>query len=750
MPRLRSIVLRFAFVLAWGLSVRMAHAEDWQPGPAPLLTRWAAEVGPTNALPEYPRPQFVRADWLSLNGLWDYAITSDNQPQTPDTWEGRILVPYPIESALSGVTRRLHQTNTLWYRRGFTVPPVWSGRRLRLHFDAVDWQARVWVNGRNVGQHRGGFDRFTFDITEELLPGKTNELVVAVNDPTEGDQPRGKQSRTPEGIFYTPTSGIWQTVWLEPVAELCLDALRLVPDLEQNSLRLRAAVNTLSDAPEIVAVASVNGREIARISGGPNRELLLPIPEPRLWSPTDPFLYDLEVTLSSGGQVVDRVRSYFGMRSIALKRDERGLTRIALNGEFVFQIGTLDQGFWPDGLYTAPTDAALRSDIEFLKSIGFNVTRKHVKVEPDRWYYWCDRLGLLVWQDMPSGNNSTPEGKRGFETELRRMVEQLHNHPSIVCWVLFNEGWGQYDTARLVSWLKSLDGSRLVNNASGWTDQKTGDLIDAHSYPGPDAPPPETKRAAVLGEFGGIGLEAIGHSWSSTWWGYQKATNTAQFAALYRLLLSQVWTLHDELGLSAAIYTQTTDVETECNGLLTYDRAIPKLDPSILLAANLGHDRPPPRRFHVPDALLGGGPWRFTTETPPDDWTAPRFDDSAWGEGRAGFGSGSANGAIIRTRWNTPSIWLRRHFQLSETLPKQLTLRVRHDEDAEVFINGVPALTLPFYISEYREFPVPAAAMQALKPGLNTIAVRCRQTVGGQFIDVGLVDPSLPPLKRNP
>lgn len=717
-----------------------AMAQDWKPGPAPLLTRWAAEVGPTNALPEYPRPQFVRTDWLSLNGLWDYAIVPESTATTPTDWQGKILVPFPVESALSGVTRRLEQSNVLWYRRTVAVPSDWRAKRIRLHFDAVDWESRVFVNGRSVGQHRGGYDRFTFDITDALKFDGADELVIAVTDPTEGDQPRGKQSRSPEGIFYTPTSGIWQTVWLEPVPDLCIDTLRLVPDPDQKTLRVRAAVNTLSDAPKILAIASVAGVEVGRASGGANQELALVIPEPRLWSPDDPFLYDLEIILSSGDRELDRVKSYFGMRKIGLKRDERGLTRIALNDRFVFQIGTLDQGFWPDGIHTAPTDAALKSDIQFLKQAGFNATRKHVKVEPDRWYYWCDRLGLLVWQDMPSANNATPEGRSGFETGLRRLVEQLHDHPSIVCWVLFNEGWGQFDTERLVARIKALDGSRLVDNASGWTDQKAGDLVDAHSYPGPDAPAPEAKRAAVLGEFGGLGLEAVGHTWSSNWWGYQKMTNAAQFARIYRRLLSQVWTLHDELGLSAAFYTQTTDVETECNGLLSYDRDMLKLDLSVLKASNTGTHRTPPRRVFVTDALLGGGSWRATTDTPADDWFQPGFDASVWTEGRAGFGSG-APGAIVRTRWNTPDIWLRRSFHLAERPPDSVKLRVRHDEDAEIYLNGVLALKTRGYIDDYEEFDIAPEALATLKPGSNTLAVHCRQTKGGQFIDVGLVAP---------
>ena len=434
----------------------------------------------------------------------------------------------------------------LWYRRPFTIPAAWAGRRVRLHFGAVDWQARLLVNGKEVGQHRGGYDGFSFDITGALKGSGEQELTVVVTDPTEGDQPRGKQSRKPEGIFYTPTSGIWQTVWLEPVSAVCIDDLGLTPDLDASALRLRVSANSLADSVRVEAVASAAGREAGRVTGPANQELKLALAAPHLWSPDDPFLYDLRVTLKDGERVLDSVTSYFGMRKISLLKDSDGVTRLALNNSVLFQMGTLDQGFWPDGIYTAPTDAALRSDIEFLKQAGFNLARKHVKVEPERWYYWCDKLGLLVWQDMPSGNNSTPEGRTRFEAELQRMVEGRRNHPSIILWVLFNEGWGQYDTERLAQWLKTLDPSRLVTDASGWTDKRAGDIIDAHSYPGPECPAPEADRAAVLGEFGGLGLGVDEHTWSKRFWGYQAMSDRQ---ALDHALLRAPVALVDAEGL---------------------------------------------------------------------------------------------------------------------------------------------------------------------------------------------------------
>lgn len=731
---LAQLVLMLAgLVSAWGNEYATLKSE-----PAHLQTRWAAEVNATNALPEYPRPQMVRAEWLNLNGSWDYAITP-TATGTPTNFQGKILVPFPVDSLLSGVRQKLEETNTLWYRRTVLVPAEWRGKRVRVHFGAVDWQARVFVNGRLAGQHRGGYDRFSFDISEQLRWNEAEEIVVAVTDPTEGDQPRGKQSRKQEGIFYTPNSGIWQTVWLEPVPEISIDKIKTTPDVDAKALRLWVAANSFSDNLLVDAVVTDAGREVARVTGLANSELFVNLPNARLWSPDDPFLYDLKVTLRSGNRMLDAVTSYFGMRKIALRKDEQGFTRIALNDKFTFQVGTLDQGYWPDGIYTAPTDAALRSDIEYLKQVGFNLIRKHVKVEPDRWYYWCDKLGLLVWQDMPSGNNATVDGRRNFETELLRMVENLENHPSIIMWVLFNEGWGQYDSERLTAWLKTLDPTRLVNHASGWTDMRVGDVVDIHSYPGPDCPTPESRRAAVLGEFGGLGLAVDGHSWSSRCWGYLMLPDAKELGSRYTRLFKQVWALHNFRGLSAAIYTQTSDVETECNGLLTYDRAVAKIDPVVLLAANRGDFPGPPMKIILPDAMVGRAKWKFTTEKPGDDWFKPEFDASHWSEGLGGFGSEGTPGSYPNTAWKTPDIWLRRDFTLGADDLVGVRLRVYHDEDAMIYLNGVQALKLKGYATDYEEFTISKEAEAALRPGNNTIAVHCHQSSGGQGIDVGIL-----------
>ncbi len=565
------------------LFLSLARADDWKPAAGPLMTRWARDVSPTNALPEYPRPQMVRKDWLNLNGLWDIELADGTKSQ--------ILVPYPIESALSGVMKH---ADRMTYRRSFEIPKQWSGRHVLLHFGAVDWEAKVSVNGKELVVHRGGYDAFSFDITGALKTEGAQEIVVEVFDPTDmGGQPRGKQTLTPQGIMYTPTSGIWQTVWLEPVAEAHIESLKLVPDLDGGCLRL-----IVIGAGTVEAVASDGGKEVAQVSGAAGSELKLEIRDPKLWSPDSPHLYDLCVSLKSGGKPVDTVTSYFGMRKIAPGKDDRGITRLMLNGKFVFQVGPLDQGFWPDGIYTAPTDEALRGDVETMKKIGFNCVRKHIKVEPDRWYYWCDKLGLLVWQDMPSSNSYTgkpqPIDKPEFKTELVRMVTNHWNHPSIIMWVLFNESQGQHDGEKLVAAVKALDPSRLINIASGGTDRNCGDVIDKHSYPGPDSPKPEAKRAAVLGEFGGLGLPVDGHTWSKKTWGYKGTKDIEDLTRGYEKLLVKAWELKGKPGLSACIYTQLTDVETECNGLLTYDREVNKVIPERAAAANSGKLTPVP------------------------------------------------------------------------------------------------------------------------------------------------------------
>jgi hypothetical protein len=727
--------------LLWLPEMFCVADESWHIKTEGLLTRWAAQVSPDNALPDYPRPQMVRPDWLNLNGLWNYSITSNNL-DIASHYAGKILVPYPLESALSGVEIGMNAQDTLWYERNFEVPGQWVGRRILLHFGAVDWSARVFVDGQLAGVHTGGYDPFTLDITPLLATNMVHDLIVQVTNPTENDQPRGKQSLKPENIFYTASSGIWQTVWLEPVPDTAITDLTLTPDYDTRCLRFKVRLNRFEpDALTEVRVFAA-GREIAITNTPANSDASLDLPDLHPWSPVDPFLYDLQVDLHKNGKTVDRVTSYFGVRKISLKRDPQGFVHIALNNESLFQLGALDQGFWPDGIYTAPTDEALESDLRFLKQSGFNLVRKHVKVEPERWYYWCDKLGLLVWQDMPSGNNNIPQSRIEFETELAHMITGLRNHPAIVQWVLFNEGWGQYDTERLTSWVKNLDPTRLVDNASGWVDYQVGDVVDAHTYPDPETPPNEKDRASVIGEFGGLGLVIPDHNWSSNFWSYERLPDGNGLEVRYKFLLNRIWDQREKRNLSAAIYTQSADVETECDGLLTFDRAVQKISPDWLADINTGAYRKRTYTTVLSDALVDQPEWQYTLNTPPPDWMHPDFQPAGWQTGKAGFGTSDTAGSVVRTPWTTDDIWLRRVFSLGQEDLSRAQLHVHHDDDVEVYLNGTLALKAHYWLTDYGLFPINPAALATLKPGTNSIAVHCHQVTGSQYIDVGIVVPS--------
>ncbi len=593
----------------------------WQPVPGHLMTRWAKDVTPDTAWPEYPRPQMARPEWLNLNGLWAYAILP-KEAEAPTRYDGEILVPVQIESALSGVKRPLQPDQRLWYRRTFDVPDDWRGRRVLLHFGAVDWEATVWVNGQPVGEHRGGYLPFSFEITPALAEGR-NELVVAVWDPTDAFwQQRGKQVLKPRSIWYTAVSGIWQTVWLEPAPEAYIAALQVTPDIDAGEVRVQVRLaGAATGAAVRVAVAS--GLEaLAGLSAttskppegsnpGSDVEIRVRIPDPKLWSPDAPHLYDLTVDYGA-----DRVTSYFGMRKFGLGRDDQGRPRLCLNNRPLFQYGPLDQGYWPDGLYTPPSDEAMRWDLELIKRLGCNMLRKHVKVEPARYYYHCDRLGLIVWQDMISGGKEVgpitswlalrfgsrrrddrwfwragrgdPAGRADYRRELRELVDHLRSFACIGMWVPFNEGWGQFEANAAAAWLKAYDPTRSVDHASGWFDQGGGDCRSIHVYF--KALPrvvPTAERAVILSEFGGYTMKVSGHAWNpDVEFGYRKYGDTAALTDAYVTLLEEE--LHPWIarGLSAAVYTQTTDVEIEVNGLVTYDREVPKLDWSRVAAAH--------------------------------------------------------------------------------------------------------------------------------------------------------------------
>jgi len=704
-----------------------------------LQTRWASLVSTTNVHQEYPRPQFVREHWQNLNGLWDYAITTEGQ-KIPKKFDGQILVPFPVESSLSGVKRQLDEHGTLWYRRRFTVPPDWRGQSVELNFGAVNWAAAVMLNGREIGSHRGGYDAFGFDLTPWLHWKGENELVIAVKSSIEGDHPRGKQSANPEGVFYSSSSGIWQTVWLEPVPPVHLTELKLTPELDAEALRVCPMANTFATNAVVETVVYFQGREVGRATGAVGINTTVNLKLVRPWSPTNPDLYDVVAILHCSDDITDEVKSYFGLREIRVGADEQRVPRLFLNGQPLFEIGVMDQGFWPDGLYTAPSDEAIRSDLETAKRLGFNLIRKHEKVESERWYYWADKLGLLIWQDMPSGNNLSEEGRQDFKMELERMLRQRANHPSIVMWILFNEGWGQFDTERLAQWLKAVDPTRLVDNASGWTDAKAGDVIDIHIYPEPRTLSFEGTRAGVLGEFGGLGLGVPGHTWTSQVWGYQMVDDSEELTSRYVEILGRTWKMQKEDGLAAAVYTQLTDVEFECNGLLTYDRSVLKVDASRLYEANTAPPAAIAQIVLLPNALHGNYVWRYTTNAPSKEWMHPSFNAGAWFEGNGGFGSPCTPGAIIKTTWTSADIWLQREFTLADLPTHPLSLLIHHDEDAEVYLNGVLAVHLLGYTVGYVVVSIPQQAQSALHLGRNVIAVHCHQTIGGQYIDVGILE----------
>ncbi len=583
------------------LASSVANAQ-YKPAGDKIKTQWADQVTPDKVLPEYPRPLMTREHWANLNGLWNYAITSKDGKQ-PVTFDGEILVPFCIESSLSGVQKEVGADKALWYQRDFMVPKAWKGQRVLLHFGAVDWMADVWVNGIKVGSHTGGYTPFSFDITQ-ALNGKTNELVVRVWDPTDDSYiPHGKQVNNPRGIFYTAVTGIWQTVWMEPVPDSYIASLHTVPNLDKATVTVTPEFKGLTSDDLYQVEVLFEGERVAsgKALGGQPVEVNMPQGF-RTWTPDRPNLYDLKVTVFRKGKIVDEVGSYFAMRCFGTKRDESGIVRLTLNGKPIFHFGPLDQGWWPDGLYTAPTDEALAYDIEKTKELGFNMIRKHVKVEPARWYYHCDRLGMIVWQDMPSGGKGPgwqttqyfqgPESVRSLESEecykkeWREIIESLISQPCIGVWVPFNESWGQFKTPEIVEMTKKLDPTRLVNPASGGNFYACGDILDLHHYPEPKMVLYDPTRVTVLGEYGGIGRKVEGHTWvKDQGWGYVEFDSEEKVTDTYVEYANQLYYMVPQ-GFSAAVYTQTTDCETELNGLMTYDRKVIKLDKKRLLEIN--------------------------------------------------------------------------------------------------------------------------------------------------------------------
>lgn len=569
---------------------------------SPLMTKWGENLDKTDVWNVYPRPTMARDDWKNLNGEWDYAITPKNARQ-PSVFDGKILVPFCVESALSGVERRVGADSVLWYRRTFEVPKSWAGKEIHLNFEAVDWQTTVWVNGICVGGHTGGYTPFGMDITQALKRG-VNTLTVKVYDPTDkGYQPRGKQVSNPNSIWYTPVTGIWQTVWLEPVSPTHIEKLKITPDIDKGTFTVDAATSG-ADRYE-VSVKDVEGRVVARGAALSGQSAIVEMPSDFvLWSTDNPYIYDIEVSAVKDGKVTDSVRSYGAMRKVGMARKEWNRPiRFTLNDRQIFHLGPLDQGWWPDGLYTAPGYEALVSDVDLAKELGFNMIRKHIKVEPEVWYEYCDRNGILVWQDMPSGDMSgtdwqnrdyykgtekhrSPESDLAFRTEWKEIIDHLYNHPCIAVWVPFNEGWGQYDTDEITEWTKAYDPTRLVNGASGGNYFFSGDVLDMHQYPAPGMCLLSDKKANVCGEFGGIGYAVPEHLWfADRNWGYIQFASPREVTDEYVKYLG----ILDELAKIAytgGVYTQTTDVEGEVNGLVTYDRKVLKMDTDRVSHAN--------------------------------------------------------------------------------------------------------------------------------------------------------------------
>lgn len=598
MKRKLNRILSGAMILLLSTPV-VAQQNQWSLIKDRIVSPWAEKVDPKNPLPEYPRPQLVRdKSWKNLNGLWSYAITSKENAE-PGKYDGKILVPFAIESALSGVGKTVNKDQVLWYKNTITLPSGMRNQDVLLHFGAVDWQTEVFVNGKSVGKHEGGFDPFTFNITSFLKKGATQEITVRVWDPTdEGPQPRGKQQKKPEGIWYTPVTGIWQTVWLEAVPSTHIASTKQTPDIDAHTITVNAAVAGVRDADQL-KIEILDGSKVIETKQIPATETAtLSLKDQKLWSPDHPFLYDLRISLQRDGKTIDQVKSYFAMRKISMEPDSQGIQRMLLNNKFVFQYGPLDQGWWPDGLYTAPSEAAMVYDIDQLKMMGFNMIRKHIKVEPARYYNYCDKKGMLLWQDMPSGDLGngwethpgvldratdkarTPESEAYYRKEWDAIINTLYNFPSIVVWVPFNEAWGQFKTTEISEWTMKKDPSRLVNSASGGNFYPTGHIIDLHNYPHPAMPRPDVfgkQQILVLGEFGGLGLPLQGHTWQQhDNWGYQSFKNADELFARYAQFTKRIEALIP-LGLSAAVYTQTTDVEGEINGLITYDRKVIKV-----------------------------------------------------------------------------------------------------------------------------------------------------------------------------
>ena len=752
----------------------MLHAGVWAPKQAPLMTTWGEKVTAENAHQEYPRPQMVRQEWKNLNGLWNYALTAKDASKPQEINEGQILVPFAIESALSGVQKRFTPEDRLWYETEFTVPKNWRGKRIILHFGAVDYASEIWVNGKQIGTHKGSSDAFRFDVTDALKGSGPQTLVVSVTDPTDtGYQPLGKQKLEPSGIYYTPVSGIWKTVWMEPVPVSHIYSMRGYADIDNSAYHFTPLLDMAAKGQSVRVTVYDGDKKIATMTGAPNKEIIIPIANQKLWSPETPFLYNMKVELLQGSKVIDSIDSYFGMRKISVGKDENGHQRMMLNNKPYFHTGLLDQGWWPDGLLTPPSDSAYIFDIEFAKKAGFNTLRKHIKQESDRFYYHCDRLGMIVWQDAVASKDTKwwsksriepklPEiESQSFIREFKNLMDQLYNFPSIVQWVIFNEGWGQHDTPNMMAWVNFYDPSRL-HSVSGWMDYGGGDLCDIHRYTGPGKiDNAGGYRPLVLGEYGGIGYVVKGSVWpaNTNRTHYINARSIDQYESDYNRVFYQLRILKEQ-GLSAAIYTQITDVEGEVNGIMTYDRKHTKLPVEHMKGLN---DKllqtPVVLKEVMPNSEKEAQIWKYTNrwEWIGDDWYKDGCDLRNWSEGPGFFGyvrEGSVHNTPFtekcsfahtpKTDWHTSHLWIRREIELDE-VPQNPLLNIWYYTEAEVYINGTLVLkvknrTAPYPHYEYHRFI--EGTQNALKKGRNLIAVHCFKPKGTyvQALDLGIYD----------
>jgi len=749
-------------------------AAAYTQAPVAMKTTWGEKVNPQNAWRNYPRPQLERKNWTNLNGLWKYAIVKQNElvknaPSWPTAWDGDILVPFVIESSLSGVGRKLEPSETLWYKNSFNASPK-AGERILLHFEQADFRTQVFVNGVEVGvPHEGGQIPFTYDVTDYAKAG-ANELLVAIWDPTtDFVGSTGKQVFSPGGCMYTRSSGIGGTVWMETVPDTHIVDYKVVTDIDAGTVRLDFNVACPKFAKPEVEV-SVAGQTVKSQDG----VAVIKMPAGfKLWSPETPNLYDF--TAKCAG---DEIKGYFGMRKIETKKDPNGVLRFYFNNQARFIIATLDQGWWPDGLLTPPSEEAMAFDINSLKQMGYDAMRKHIKVEPRRYYYLCDKLGMIVLQDMPSGAGDRVKRYGFYREELKQMMDLLQAVPSIVMWIPYNEAWGQPGrllTHNTLMWTQRYDPTRLVNGPSGANDWEGGELwfkngggtkhlalgveeaahsVDKHDYAHrPHMFPVNERRASFLGEFGGIGCRIADHLWTKNAWGYNNTGKLSRKETENRFitLMDHVAQLA-ERGLSGSVYTQTTDVEGEINGLLTYDRKIMKFDTQAIAAvhervrkaAELGLR---PRESRTLIARLDPNPttWAYTTTEPAAGWEQCGFNDGAWKRARGGFGNEVIKNdqprAKVYTDWSTPSIWLRRHFTYTKPNGQLLRAVVEmfHDEDAEVYLNGKLIVKAENYSSDWVPFTVlPDAFNAAVKEGDNVIAVKVVQKVGGQYFDLGI------------